>query len=331
MADVIDITEADGSEYFRDAALDAAYELAVFDVLGLAPLPPEGRWSVDALARGLDIGTGRRRLRALLDALVGFGILVRDGTDDAAADGYKVVKVTPRPERPAYQRDGWGAIAEVIRRDKALPPGGQDAVVAMHLHLAKGGVLGATETAKLVGAKSSVTPQRLVDLGGGAGVHTAAFLSEYAGARATLVDFAELMPLAKQQLAPHAARVDFITTDVRGAKITDASVALLANVLHLHGAETCAHLCKLAASVVAPGGIVAIKDARVDVEAGVHIGPIQSLLFALRLAIYTQDGEVHETSQLRDWLATAGLVDIEEHRLETSPNAIVVLGRKPAL
>jgi hypothetical protein len=66
-----------------------------------------------------------------------------------------------------------------------------------------------------------------------------------------------------------------------------------------------------------------------DVEATVRIGPLQSLLFALNMGVYTQDGDVHETSLLREWLAAAGLVEIEELRLETSPGAVVVIGRKP--
>ncbi len=321
MSDVFDITDAPGNAFFRDAVIDAAYELAVF-----APVPAKGSWTVDALARGLDIGTGRRRLRLLLDVLVGYGVLARDGD---RGDGYRTADVPQRPAPPTYKGMGWGAIAEVIRRDQPLPPSGQEGIVRMHLHLAKAGVLAADETAKLVSSRARVTPQRLVDLGGGAGAYTGAILAAYPEACATLVDFEDVVPLAKEHLAQYGARVDFVTSDIRDAKITDASVALLANVVHLHGAETCAHLCRLAASVVGSGGIVAIKDLRMDIEAGVRIGPLQSLLFALNMGIYTQDGDVHETSLLREWLAAAGLVDIEEHRLESSPNAVVVLARKP--
>jgi len=330
LSDVFDITEqSSASDFFRDAALDAAYDLAVFDVLHMAPLPAEGKWTVDALARGLGVEAGKRRLRLLLDALVGYGILARDGTDDDAYDGYKVAEVRPRPEAPTFKMFGWGAIAEVIRRNQPLPPGGDDGVVRMHLHLAKAGALAAEETAQLLGA-SRVQAKYLVDLGGGAGAYTAAFLSAFADARATLVDFPEVISLAQQHLAGFAGRVDFITSDIRDAAISNASVALLANVLHLHGPELCAHLCKLAAGVVAPGGIVAIKDLRMDTDpTGVRTGPLQSLLFALNMGIYTQDGDVYETALLREWLAGAGLVDIEERRLAASPNAIVVLGRKP--
>lgn len=327
MGDVFDITEAAGSAFFRDAALDAAYELGVVDALTNSPSPTEGRWSVDTVARALAIGAGRRRLRLLLDVLVGYGFLARDATDD----GYRLGQYAERPSPPIYKATSWGAIAEVIKRDHALPPGGHDGVVRMHLHLAKAGALAADETAQLLTSlsRTKISP-RLVDLGGGAGAYTAAFLTANPDSRATLVDFEEVIPLAREHLASFGARVDFISSDIRDASIKDASAALLANVLHLHGAEVCAHLCKLAASVVAPGGVVAIKDLRIDTDAnGVRTGPLQSLLFALNMAIFTQDGDVHETSLMREWLTAAGLVDIEERKLDASPNAIVVVGRKP--
>jgi len=101
---------------------------------------------------------------------------------------------------------------------------------------------------------------------------------------------------------------------------------LLANLLHLHPEDMCARLCAAAARAVAPGGMVVIKDLRIDED---RTGPLEGLLFALNMAVYTAAGDVHPTSQLRAWLSAAGLVDIVERRLDAAPDAIVVIGRRP--
>ncbi len=269
-----------------------------------------------AIAAGHDLGlfaggsaAGGRRLRALVDVLVALGALVRDGD--------RLVRGTV-PPRPDIARDGWGLIADVIRRDRPLTLPGGELERRMHAHLARAGAAAARELAPRLGTTS------LADLGGGAGAYSAAFLE--AGERATLVDARAVLALAREELARFGDRVRFVEGDARTAAIGEHGAALLSNVLHFHAPAACAELCAAAARAVGPGGVVAIKDLRVDDG---RAGPIEGLLFALDMAIYTEDGDVHETARLRGWLAGAGLVAIEELRLATAPDAIVVIGRKP--
>jgi hypothetical protein len=49
----------------------------------------------------------------------------------------------------------------------------------------------------------------------------------------------------------------------------------------------------------------------------------------LTTAIYTGGGDVSETPQRRAWLGEAGLVGIEEVRLESQPDGIVMIGYRP--
>jgi hypothetical protein len=77
---------------------------------------------------------------------------------------------------------------------------------------------------------------------------------------------------------------------------------------------------------VAPGGVIVIKDLRIDDD---RSGPLEGLLFALNMAVYTDAGDVYPASQLRAWLRDAGLIDIVERRLDAAPDAVVVIGRRP--
>jgi hypothetical protein len=291
-------------DFLKAAGIDAAFELGVFDAVAGGPR------SMDELAaRGLSV----RRLRALLDVLVAINALARVGDRFAAA----VV-----PARPVVARAGWGLMADAIRRDRALEVEGGEALQRYHLHLLEVGKEPARELAAMLPAGS------LVDLGGGAGTYTRAYLEAHPDARATIVDFSDVLVLARAVLAePYRDRVTFAGGEISIVETAgDHDVALLSNVVHLHAPQFCARYVVAAAQHVRPGGLVVIKDLRVDED---RAGPLASLLFALNMAIYTGGGDVYPTSQLRAWLEAAGLVAVEERRLASSPDSIVVIGRKP--
>ncbi len=287
---------AAGAELFRAAAIAAAYELGVIDAL------PR---TLDELCAAIGIASGTHRVRALVDALVRAEVLARDGA---------VILPRKVPPRPDVVREGWGRLAEVIRGDRPLPL--DDDPTAYHHHLVRAGAEAARELAALVVAPS------LLDLGGGAGTYTEAFLDAHPGAIATLVDAPEIVVLARAHLARFGDRVHYVAGDARAVEVGDGhAIALLANVLHLHEANTCAELCAAAARAVSPGGMVAIVDLRED--------SLEGVWFALDMALYTERGDVHRTSAVRGWLADAGLIEIAEQHLASTPEIAVVTGRRP--
>lgn len=297
--------------FLRDAALSAAHELGVFEALVRTPC------TSDELARELAVAPARHRLRALLDALVAAEVLVREEAR------YRVREV---PARPVVPRAGWGQLAEVIRTNRPLD---LDAATRAryHAHLVRAGAAAARELAALLSAEVDLAPGGVLDLGGGAGTYVAALLDEVPTACATLVDDAEVLPLAADHLARFGDRVRLVAGDARAVDAgTGFGAVVLANVLHLHGPAVCAALCEAAARAVGPGGVVAIVELRLDDD---RRGPPEGVWFALDMAVYTDAGDVHPTAQLRSWLADAGLVGIEERRLASTPEAVVVVGFSP--
>ncbi|MEP6864192.1 MAG: methyltransferase [Deltaproteobacteria bacterium] len=301
--DVFGFSVTEAGAALRDAAIAAGYELGVFD--GRAR-------TLDQIADDNAIGKGRRRLRPLLDVLVALGALRREGDS--------LIPAAP-PAKPEVARGGWGAMVDVFRSDKALDVQGGEVERRYHWYLTTAGKAAAAELAPRLEGKT------LVDLGCGAGTYTAAYLDQHPAAHATAIDFWDVVPLAKEHLARFGDRVtifgDEIST-VQGSDVYD--VALLANVLHLHAPVFCAKYLARAARLVVPGGRVVIKELRVEED---RSGPLASLLFALNMAIFTGGGDVYRTSELRGWLEQAGLTAIEEHRLASSPDAIVLVARKP--
>jgi hypothetical protein len=350
------------SGFLRDAAVAAAQEL------GLPGALAAGARTVDELAAALGVAGGHR-LRALLEALAALGALARHGdrfeacapgplaaagrgsgaaADVAAAtgDGGGTASMTVGAvqgdgglargaangtdnrigvSRPEIPRAGWGLLAEVIRLDRPLSNEPADER-RYHAHLLEAGAPAARELAPILGDGGG-GEGGLLDLGGGAGAYTAAFLDAHPAARATLVDAPATVALAESSLARFGGRVRFVAGDARTAAVGEGHGAvLLANVLHLHPQEVCAELCAAAARAAAPGGVVAVVDLRIDEDRG---GPIEGVMFALNMVVYTEGGGVYEVSRIRGWLAAAGLVDIEARPLAAAPEAMVVIGRRP--
>ena len=308
--------------FLCDAALAAGHELGVFEALAR-----RGPASLEQLAGAIGVAAGGHRLRALLDVLAALGAIARERCDtgSTAETPPRFTAATVLPAHPVVAPAGWGLLADVIRRDRPLPAETDDiagSVRRLHHHLASAGAAAARELVARLGSSS------LLDLGAGAGAYSKAFLDEHPTARATLVDTREVLEIAAEWLGPLAERARLVEGDAATAFAGDGHGAvLLANLLHLHPPAMCARLCAAAARAAAPGGVVVIKDLRVDDD---RAGPLEGLLFALNMAIYTEAGDVYSTSQLRAWLAGAGLVDIVECRLAAAPDAVVVIARRPS-
>lgn len=308
--DVFGFAVTAAGDVLRAAAIDAGYELGAFD--GLAR-------TLDELADANGIAKGRRRMRSLVDLLVAMGALARDGE--------RTVRAAP-PERPVVAHTGWGTMVEVFRRDKALDVEGGEVERHYHAALAELGAAPAAELAPLLGSLfGPLLGGSLIDLGSGVGTYTAAYLDRFDDARATAVDFFDVVPLARPFLARFGDRVTVLSDEISTVQGSDAfDIALLADVIHLHDVRTCERLIARAARLVVPGGRLVIKELRVDED---RSAPVASLMFALNLAIYTGGGDVYRTSQLCEWLRAANLTAIEEHRLASSPDAIVIVAHKP--
>jgi SAM-dependent methyltransferase len=144
-----------------------------------------------------------------------------------------------------------------------------------------------------------------------------------------LIDVAEVIDLARVELAEFGGRARFVPGDARqldlraddaradDARETEFDIAIVANVLHLHAPDACAELCASALRAVRPGGLVAIVDLR--------RGTLEGEMFALNMALYTDGGSVYTVDEIGGWLRAAGGEAIEERRLESAPEMVVVL------
>ncbi|HEY4238296.1 MAG TPA: class I SAM-dependent methyltransferase [Kofleriaceae bacterium] len=329
----------------RDAAIDAPRDAAR---AALTVDAPAAALTVDALAAAMTVDAlaaaigapNPRRLRPLLDALVDAGWLARVAAGapvaadapvvayalaapvaaDASVVAYALAApaataplIAPAATAPLAAPAAPNPLVAAIRDDRpvAIDPA---VATAYHAHLLEAGGAAARELAPQLGDGA------LLDLGGGAGVYTAAYLDAFPAARATLVDAPAVVALARAHLARFGDRVRFVEGDARTADAgREHSVALLANVLHLCAPDECAALCAAAARGVAPGGSVVVADLRSDSPEGIW--------FALDMALYTAGGDVYATAQIAAWLTAP----ITESRLAAAPEVVVLRGTAGSL
>jgi len=302
--------------YLRDAAVRAAAELRLADALP---------GTADDAACALHL-KGARRLRRLLDVLALFGFARREG------DAFSLAGLPCAAPIPA---GGWGQLAEVIRLDRpAHEPGVAgtgpgEALQRFHDYLFAAGREPARELWEtLAGAEGQALPAAggawraghpigpLLDLGGGAGAYAAAFPGD-----ATIADTPGVLALAQ---APRAKRlpIDLLRDGYPG----DQGVVLLANVLHLFGEPDCRVLVRKAAGALRPGGLLVVKDLFVEPD---RSGPREGVLFALNMALFTEQGDVHDAPLATRFILDAGLQKPRRLSLNSSPGSLVLVAAKP--
>ncbi len=286
-----DIFSSVPRSFLRQAVIAAASALGVFAALPCARAELAERLAV-----------APRRLGKLIDALLLEHLLVQEGSElgrapDAQLDG------------PAPPDSGaWSRIAESVRRD--CPVGDLTAEQGrFHLHLWRLGEAAGHELWR------AVPGDTLLDIGGGAGAYSAAWLDSRRNRRATLVDEPRVLKIARERLG---SRIVGLAPEIPPGRSYD--VALLCNVLHLHDEARCAELVAQAAATVRPGGRLIIKDLDPRTDDGVW--------FALNMALYTDGGEVHTPDHIAQWLRVAGLSPLPRQRLAAAPSSLVLSGSR---
>jgi SAM-dependent methyltransferase len=315
--DVFSTVLATSRAFLRQAVINAAHELGVCEAL-------ETPLEADEVASRL--GSSRHRLGALLDVMALEGLV--DRVEGGPAPRYQAL-ADPLPAAVPLPASGWGRLAEVIRRDRPLEEAETAPLLARyHRHLAEVGRAAAEEVARRFLRPAG---RSLLDVGGGIGTYAQAHLDAHPRARATLVDRPAVIELAREHLRPYTDRVELVAGDFDTMDWVDRpdrryDVALLANLLHLHGRTRCQALIEHAVARLVPGGWLVVKDVRLDHPGP---GPALALWFTLNMSLYTDRGRVYDVDTIAGWLGAAGLQTVAVERLECSRDAVVVAGRRP--
>lgn len=291
----------------------AAAELDVVGVLARGPR------TADGLAGALD--TDPRATTILADAMTALGLLEkRDGIYSPAPGvaeclaGSGPRSVLPMLRHQANCLRSWSHLAAVVRdgrpHDRPASVRGADAdrdafIEAMN-------VVSREIADRVVAGLGPPSFEHLLDVGGGPGTWTIAFLRTSDRATATLYDRPQVIPIARRHV--EAAGLGDRVTLVGGDFTTDAALPAGADlvwisaIVHQNSPEQNDSLYAKAFRALRPGGRVLVRDMAMDES---RTSPPAGALFAVNMLVNTEGGRSYSFAETAAALRRAGFEDPE--------------------
>jgi SAM-dependent methyltransferase len=311
----------------RSRPLLTAYELDLFTVLN-----DERRSSADVAAA---IGTNPRATDRLMNALVAMGLLEKH---EGRFSNTPVAAATLVKGRPGYLAglahtnhlwDTWSAMTRVVRDGRPAPSIGdindrgsdwlRPFIAAMHWRASQA-------APDLVTRLDLDGVSRVLDVGGGSGAYAMAFARARRGISAVVFDLPNVLPLTRAYISQEGLSSEVETQEgdyLRDPLGSGYDLVFMSAVIHSNAAEQNRLLFRKAAAALQPAGRLVVSDFLMDEE---RDGPLQPALFALNMLVGTPSGDTFTESEVRFWMAEAGLRDIE--RRDVAPTSVMI-GRKP--
>ncbi len=294
------------------AALGAAVTYGVFTLVD------KGCRTASELATAA--GLSPRGTQALLDGLVGLGLLtVSGGKYDNSPEAAEFL-VEGKPSYfggfAKFSFDDlrhWARLADVVKTGAPADdvmieenPFWEELVLA----IAPGSFpLAEAAAARLKIAEAG--PIAILDVGGGSGVYSAVFLRKNPQAESTQLDWANVNRVARSFVARHGVADRFRTIDgdfhVVDFKPAAYDLAVYSHIAHGEPPDENVAVLRKFRQALKPGGTLVIVD---FVQTDDRTGPPFALLFHLNMLVHTRAGATYREADYRAWLAQAGFHDV---------------------
>jgi len=302
--------------------------LGVFDAIA------QGLTTVEAIAR--QTGSNPAAMASLLNALSGFGYLDRrageyrltkpakkwlaEGSPDSLRDSILLIEFI------SGMLDATETSLRTGQHENFHDPGRTPEFWRLYLKsLASFARLAAPRIVRSV--KLRKPPAKLLDIGGGHGLYSAAFCRRHPGLTATVIDLPPAAAVGREIVKKEglADRIKFQAGDLRDSDWgIDYDLILLFNIIHNLGRSEVPMILKRCWSAVSAGGAIAILDSehggggRISATAGFN-----------ELMFYVLNGtRVYPEPELRTWLRDAGFTGLRTKRFVFLPMMVLLTGRK---
>ncbi len=145
----------------------------------------------------------------------------------------------------------------------------------------------------------------LLDVGGGSGIYSIAWLRRHPALQAIVWDRPEVLKVASEMAQQYgvADRLECVPGNMFADPVPACDVCLLSNILHDWDEPECRTLVQRCASALNPGGRLLIHDVLLNDD---HSGPLPIALYSAALFTLTE-GRAYSAREFQTWLTEAGL------------------------
>ena len=317
VGEIVDLASA----YYGSAVLFAAIDRGVFAVIEkLSSTSSTSTSNLDLIAAAC--GCDTRGMRLLLDACVAEGLLEKTGETYANTAAGKVALVPGGPadltKAIRYNRDvyaAWGRLAEFALTGKPV----ERPEVHLGEDKARTKAFAAAMFGRAMGIGKSIVPMlglenvdrgsgiRVLDLAGGPGAYAILMCQANPGMSCVTVDLPAISAEAKEYVAQFGladrieCRAGSYHTDEYEAEAYDA--VTIFGALHQESSGQIVDILKRANRALKKGGKLLVLDMMTD---RTHTAPKFSALFAVNMALTTENGWVFSDEELKGWMREAG-------------------------
>ena len=293
--EIVDLASA----YYGSAVLFAAIDCDVFAKAEAGTL--------DASSRGM---------RLLADACVAEGLLEkRDGRYfNTPASNMALVPGGPADLTKAirYNRDvypAWGRLADFARTGRPV----EKPEIHLGEDAARTKAFAASMFGRAMGIGKGIVPMlgglsgRILDLAGGPGAYAILMCQANPSATCTTVDLKAISAEAAEYVAKFGlcGRIECRAGDYHADEYEAGAydVVTIFGALHQESPSQIVDILKRAKRALKPGGRLFVLDMMTDAT---HTAPKFSALFAVNMALTTENGWVFSDEELKGWMREAG-------------------------
>ena len=304
VSEIVDLASA----YYGSAVLFAALDCDVF-----------------ALVEAGTLDVSNRGMRLLADACVAEGLLEKkDGVySNTPAGRMALVPGGPADLTKAirYNRDvypAWGRLAELAKTGRPV----EKPEIHLGEDAARTKAFAASMFGRAMGIGKGIVPMlgrlegKVLDLAGGPGAYAILMAQANPGTSYVTVDLKAISAEAAGYVAQFglADRIECRAGDYHADEYEAAAydVVTIFGALHQESPEQIVDILKRANRALKSGGRILILDMMTDAT---HTAPRFSALFAVNMALTTENGWVFADTELKGWLREAGFVPGETQQV----------------
>ena len=307
--------------FMSSRAILTALELDIFTAVG------DG---ADAKKIAAKIHCAVRSTEMLLNALVALKLLTKscETYTNTPVSARFFVEGSPDSARLGQLHMGnlwksWSTLTEAVKTGTSVATrsdgnGWVKPFIAAMENNSRGRARAIAQAVEINGAK------RMLDLGGGSGAYSIAFVKSSPGLQSEIVDLAEVLPITQDYIRK-AGLADRITTrpgDMLSVALEPAKydLVLLSAICHMFSPEENKQLIERSYAALAPKGRLVISDFVLEAD---KTAPRFGALFALNMLVNTRAGSSYSEPEYDAWLKEAGFAETKRVRMPGPANLMI--------